>query len=115
MGNLASKQCTACKTGTSALARSEITPLLAQLRGWEVIDDHHLRKNWTFPDFAGALEFVNRVGDLAEREDHHPDLSFSWGKARVELWTHKVNGLTENDFIMAAKIDELPPARPRTQ
>jgi 4a-hydroxytetrahydrobiopterin dehydratase len=108
MGKLATKKCTACEAGTSALSRSDITPLLGQLRGWEVVDSHHLRKDWTFPDFAAALRFVNRVGEVAEREAHHPDIYLSWGKARIELWTHKVNGLTENDFIVAAKIDELP-------
>lgn len=108
MSDLAKKRCTSCEGGTAALSRGDITPLLAQLRGWEVIDNHHLRKSWTFPDFKSALEFVNRVGELAERENHHPDLYLSWGKARVETWTHNVNGLTQNDFILAAKIDELP-------
>ncbi len=108
MSNLASKKCVACEGGTTALSQAPIASFLGQLRGWEVIDNHHLRKNWTFPDFESALAFVNEVGELAEREEHHPDLYLSWGKARVELWTHKVNGLTENDFIMAAKIDELP-------
>jgi 4a-hydroxytetrahydrobiopterin dehydratase len=107
MGDLANKQCVPCRTATAALSPSETTSLLGRLRGWEVIDNHHLRKSWKFPDFQSALEFVNRVGELAEREDHHPDICFSWGKARVELWTHKVNGLTENDFVMAAKIDEV--------
>ncbi len=113
MTSLATKKCTECETGTTALSRNQITPLLGQLRGWEVTDKSHLRKSWSFPDFNSALEFVNRVGELSERENHHPDLYFSWGKAQVELWTHKVNGLTENDFILAAKIDELPRSQKR--
>ena len=106
MSKLTNQKCAPCQIATSALAPNAITPLLGQLRDWEVIDNHHLRKSWTFPDFRTALEFVNRVGEIAEREDHHPDIYFSWGKARVELWTHKVDGLTENDFVVAAKFDE---------
>lgn len=74
---------------------------------WTVVDGHHLRREYKFPDFVGALAFVNRVGALAEDNGHHPDLYFTWGKAAVELHTHAVNGLTETDFILAAKIDEL--------
>lgn len=75
--------------------------------GWEVVSDHHLRKTFEFDDFVGALEFVNRVGELAEEEGHHPDLHLTWGEATVELWTHAIDGLSDNDFIMAAKIEEL--------
>ncbi len=74
---------------------------------WTVLDGHHLRRNYTFSDFTGALEFVNRVGALAEDNGHHPDLYLTWGKASIELYTHAVNGLTETDFILAAKIDQL--------
>jgi 4a-hydroxytetrahydrobiopterin dehydratase len=107
MSNLSNRKCVACDSGTAPLSRIETKPLFEQLRGWEVIDNHHLRKSLSFKDFRSALEFVNRVGELAEREGHHPDLYLSWGKARIELWTHKVNGLTESDFVMAAKIDAL--------
>jgi len=69
--------------------------------------EHHLRREYKFPDFATALEFVNRVGALAEEQGHHPDILLAWGKAEITLWTHKVDGLTESDFIMAAKIDRL--------
>jgi len=84
-----------------------VTALLRQLRNWEVVNEHHLSKCYKFPDFAAALRFVNRVGDLAEREGHHPDLHLSWGRVRVEIWTQQVDGLTESDFVLAAKIDEL--------
>ena len=72
-----------------------------------MIDNHHLIKRFTFEDFQQALNFVNRVGAIAEAEDHHPDICFGWGRVEVTTWTHKVNGLTENDFILAAKIDEI--------
>jgi 4a-hydroxytetrahydrobiopterin dehydratase len=74
---------------------------------WNVIEGHHLEREFKFPDFAQALAFVNRVGALAEEQGHHPDILLAWGKAGITLWTHKVNGLTESDFIMAAKIDRL--------
>lgn len=87
------------------MGRGEIEKLAKELRGWEVVNDHHLRKAYTFEDFAAALRFVNSVGRLAEEQGHHPDICFGWGKAEVTIWTHKVNGLTESDFILAAKID----------
>jgi 4a-hydroxytetrahydrobiopterin dehydratase len=74
---------------------------------WQVIDEHHLHREWTLPDFRQALAFVNRIGELAEAEGHHPDIYLAYGKVRVTLWTHKINGLHENDFILAAKIDRL--------
>jgi len=77
------------------------------LDGWEVIDQHHLRKTLKFTDFREALEFVNRVGKLAEEQGHHPDICFGWGRAEITIWTHKIDGLTESDFILAAKIDQL--------
>jgi 4a-hydroxytetrahydrobiopterin dehydratase len=75
---------------------------------WDVINEHHLTKTFKFPDFLKALDFVNRVGAIAEQEGHHPDLHLSWGKVGVETWTHKIDGLTESDFILAAKIDQIP-------
>jgi 4a-hydroxytetrahydrobiopterin dehydratase len=92
-----------------ALSRAELTPLLQQLRGWIVVEDHHLSKTLSLPDFRAALTFVNQVGELAEQEGHHPNLHLSWGKVGIEIWTHKVDGLTESDFILAAKIDQLTP------
>jgi 4a-hydroxytetrahydrobiopterin dehydratase len=78
-----------------------------QLSGWEVELEHHLKKNYGFSNFAEALKFVNRVGELAEEQGHHPDICFGWGKVEVTIWTHKIDGLTESDFILAAKIDKL--------
>lgn len=106
MSELASKSCVPCKGGTPPLTRQEIAPLIAQVEGWEVVEDHHLRGTFRFKDFKGALEFVNRVGAIAEQEGHHPDICFGWGKATIEIWTHKINGLTESDFILAAKVNE---------
>lgn len=84
-----------------------IKELLGQVEGWEAIEDHHLRKEFRFQDYAQTLDFVNRVGALAEEQNHHPDIWFTWGKARIEIHTHKINGLTQSDFVLAAKIDRL--------
>ncbi|HEX5889649.1 MAG TPA: 4a-hydroxytetrahydrobiopterin dehydratase [Pyrinomonadaceae bacterium] len=89
------------------LTAAEIEPLLAQLNGWEVVLQHHLKKNYGFSNFAEALAFVNRVGEVAEEQGHHPDICFGWGKVEVTIWTHKIDGLTESDFILAAKLDQL--------
>src|SRR5919112_3006822 len=101
MESLSSKKCVPC------LTEEEIAPLLGQLDGWRAVDEHHLHKAYKFTNFAEALDFVNRVGRVAEREGHHPDISFGWGYARLEIYTHAVGGLTESDFILAAKIDEV--------
>ena len=81
--------------------------LMEQLDGW-MFEQGHLAKSYTFNDFAGALEFVNRIGTIAEEQGHHPDIYMTWGKVSVEIWTHKIDGLTESDFILAAKFDEVP-------
>jgi 4a-hydroxytetrahydrobiopterin dehydratase len=107
MAELAEKKCQRCDDGVPPLSAEEINPLLEQVSGWEVVENHHLRKQFKFPDFSQALDFVNRVGAVAEAEDHHPDIFLSWGRAEIKIWTHKVNGLTENDFILAAKIDRV--------
>lgn len=107
MSELSSKQCVPCRGGVPPLTAEEIQPLLAQLNGWEVVSQHHLKKNYAFSNFAEALKFVNRVGELAEEQGHHPDICFGWGKVEVTIWTHKIDGLTESDFILAAKIDQL--------
>jgi 4a-hydroxytetrahydrobiopterin dehydratase len=106
--SLAQKHCVPCRGGVPPLKGAELETLKAQVTGWEVVDEHHLSKTYTFPDFQKALDFVNRAGAIAEEQGHHPDLYLSWGKARVEIWTHKINGLTESDFILAAKIDQIP-------
>jgi 4a-hydroxytetrahydrobiopterin dehydratase len=107
MPELCDLKCVPCQGGVPPLADEEIDRLKAQLDDWEVVDGHHLRKGLSFPDFAAALAYVNRVGTLAEAEGHHPDLHLSWGAVGIELWTHKIDGLTESDFILAAKIDRL--------
>lgn len=104
---LSEKDCVPCRGGVPPLTRDEIEPLLAQVRGWRVVNDHHIEKSYDFPDFKTALSFTNRVGAIAEEQGHHPDIRLSWGKVAVEIWTHKIDGLTESDFILAAKIDEL--------
>lgn len=106
MNTLAQKDCVPCKGGVPPLSRDQIAPLLNQLSGWNVERDHHLAKTYKFPDFVKALEFVNRVGKLAEQQNHHPDIYLAWGKVRLEIWTHKIDGLTESDFVFAAKTDQ---------
>ena len=106
MSELAKKDCVPCKGGVPPLKGGAIPALLAQLDGWEVVDEHHLRKTYAFKDFVQALAFVNRVGAVAEEQGHHPDIHLTWGSVRLEIWTHKINGLTESDFIFAAKSDE---------
>ena len=86
---------------------AEVGRLLKELSGWAAAGEHHLRKKYEFKNFAASLEFVNRVGRLAEEQGHHPDICFGWGYAEITIWTHKIDGLTESDFILAAKIDEL--------
>ncbi|HTV60055.1 MAG TPA: 4a-hydroxytetrahydrobiopterin dehydratase [Verrucomicrobiae bacterium] len=107
MSRLADKKCSPCKGGVPPLAGKELETLLNEVPQWKVIDGHHLVRAFSFPDFAQALAFVNKVGAVAEDQGHHPDITLSWGKAIVTTWTHKIDGLTESDFILAAKIDRL--------
>ena len=107
MSELSSRQCIPCRGGVPPLQGDEITTFLNQLNGWEVVNEHHLKKIYRFADFREAQLFVHRVGDLAEQQGHHPDICFGWGQAEITIWTHKINGLTESDFILAAKIDQL--------
>ena len=112
MPELASKTCVPCRGGVPPLKGKELAEIHKQLphsAHWRVIDEHHIMRAFAFPDFKQALEFVNRVGNLAEEQGHHPDILLTWGKAEIKLWTHKIDGLTESDFIMAAKIDRLSP------
>lgn len=105
---LINKPCVPCQGGVPPLTADEILPLMKQLDdGWTVVEDHHLEKTFTFPDFKNALDFVNRVGELAESEGHHPDIQLGWGRAVLKIWTHKIDGLTESDFILAAKTDRI--------
>lgn len=106
MSNKLSEQhCVPCRGGVPPLSQSEIETLAGQVEGWRVIENHHLRKDFKFKNFAAALRFVNMVGEIAEREGHHPDVSFGWGYAEIKIYTHTINGLTESDFILAAKIN----------
>ena len=107
MTDLASKKCIPCSGAVPALKGGEITPLLAQLDGWQAVDEHHLTKSYTFPNFVEALAYVNKVGDVAEAEGHHPDIYFTWGKVRIDIMTHAIDGLSESDFILAAKVDQI--------
>jgi len=104
--SLAEKHCVPCRGGVPPLAGAELDRLRAQLPDWQVAGGHHLERTFTFPDFRSALDFVNRAGAIAEAEGHHPDLYLAWGKVGVKTWTHKIDGLTESDFILAAKIEE---------
>ena len=106
--DLTLKKCVPCRGGIPPLKGSAIQDLLGVLgNGWIVINEHHLEKEYKFCAFADALVFTNKVGALAEMEGHHPDVYLAWGKVRLTLWTHKIDGLTESDFIFAAKADPL--------
>ena len=107
MEDLAAKRCVPCHGGVPRLEADEIARLAAEVAAWEVIDSHHLLRRYEFPNFRRALEFVNRVGELAEAEGHHPDARFGWGYCELVIYTHAIDGLTESDFILAAKIDRL--------
>ena len=108
MSDLADKTCIPCRGGVPVLEGAELAALHDQLApGWEVVDEHHLTKAFTFPDFVRALAFTNRIGGMAEQQAHHPDIHLAWGVVRVEIWTHKIDGLTESDFVFAAKAEKL--------
>ncbi len=110
MRELASRQCVPCRGGVPPLTPEQIRPLHQELdSGWDVVDHHHLTREYRFQNFKEALDFVNRVGEMAEEQGHHPDLYLAWGRVRVEVWTHKIDGLTESDLIFAAKCDTLYP------
>ena len=105
---LAKRECTPCEKKQPPLEPQAIATLSQQLNaGWTVANQHHLEKEYTFDDFRGALEFTKRVGEVAEKENHHPDIFLAWGKVRLKIWTHNIDGLSENDFILAAKADEV--------
>lgn len=105
MPGLAERSCVPCKGGVPPLGEAEIRPLIEQLEGWTVQDNHHLEKTYKLANFSQALDLVNRIGAIAEEQNHHPDLYLAWGKVGVKIWTHKINGLTESDFVFAAKCD----------
>ena len=108
MSELAKKRCVPCRGGVPALKGDQIKSLLAELGGdWQAVDEHHLEKEYQFKDFVTALSFTNAVGEIAEEEEHHPDIYLTWGKVGLKIWTHKIDGLTESDFILAAKADQV--------
>lgn len=109
MGQLSAKTCVPCTIGAAPLAQEQRESLLAEIDPqWRVVDGHHLERAFAFDDFRGPLAFTVRVGELAEEQGHHPDIYLSWGRVVVTIWTHKIDGLTESDFVLAAKIDEVP-------
>ena len=107
MSDLAAKTCVPCRGDVPPLKGKELSSLAAQVPEWEVVEEHHLRRRFRFKNFRESLGFVNRVGELAEEQGHHPDVTFGWGYAEVTVWTHKIDGLTESDFVFAAKVDAL--------
>ena len=107
MSELASRKCVPCKGGVPPLKGEALQTLQRQVEGWNVVEEHHLFKSFKFPDFSKALDFVNKVGAIAEEQGHHPIITLAWGKAEITIYTHKINGLTESDFILAAKIDTI--------
>ena len=107
MSELAERQCVPCRGGVPPMKGEQINDMSSQLPDWQVVNDHHLQRSYRFTDFRESLNFVNRVGELAEEQGHHPDICFGWGKADITIWTHKIDGLTESDFVLAAKIDKL--------
>lgn len=105
---LAERELVPSKGGDEPLSGEALNKLHAQLgNGWQVVDGHHLEKRYEFDDFAQALAFTNRVGELAERANHHPEICLSWGYAEMTIWTHSIGGLHEADFVFAAKADDL--------
>lgn len=103
---LTEKQCVPCEGGVDPLGAEDIKRYAKQVPAWEVVEDHHLKRSLKFPNFEKALGFVNEVGRIAEAEQHHPEIHFGWGHAEIEVFTHAIDGLHENDFIVAAKIEE---------
>ncbi len=107
MTDLAAKTCVPCRGGVPPLKGAALEELSRQLTTWKIVNEHHITRGFTFPDFRAALSFVDKVGALAEEQGHHPDIYLAWGKAEITIWTHKIDGLTESDFVLAAKIDRL--------
>jgi 4a-hydroxytetrahydrobiopterin dehydratase len=105
--SLAEKTCVPCKGGVPPLKGEALNALRAELPDWVVVEEHHLHKAFRFPDFKTALDFVNRAGAIAEEQAHHPDILLAWGKVEITIYTHKISGLTESDFVLGAKIDRL--------
>jgi 4a-hydroxytetrahydrobiopterin dehydratase len=107
MTELADKKCVPCRGDIPPLKGQVLADLRKLVPEWNMVEEHQIVREFSFPDFRSALTLVNRVGELAELEGHHPDVFLAWGKVQITLWTHKIKGLSESDFIMAAKIDRL--------
>ena len=108
MSDLAEKSCVPCRGGVPPVKGEELVSLQARLGGeWQVIQEHHLERTYAFTDFRQALDFTIKVGEMAEEQDHHPDIYLTWGEVKITIWTHKIDGLTESDFVFAAKADVL--------
>ena len=105
--NLADKTCVPCRGDSPALREAEVEELRRQIPGWEVVENHHLYREFLFGNFREALAFVNQTGAVAEAQGHHPNIDFTWGRVGVKVFTHVIDGLTENDFILAAKISQI--------
>lgn len=106
MNTLADKECVPCRGGVAPLRGERLDDLIDQLGGdWKVVNGRQLEKEYSFADFREALAFTNRVGQVAESQGHHPDIFLAWGRVRLTIWTHKIDGLSESDFILAAKAD----------
>ena len=109
MADLASKTCVPCRGGVPPLEGEQLRHFESEVPGWQAVKGHHIHRAFTFPDFVSALAFVNKVGNVAEQQGHHPNIFLTWGKVEIDIWTHKIDGLTESDFILAAKISKLAP------
>ncbi|MBJ7449903.1 MAG: 4a-hydroxytetrahydrobiopterin dehydratase [Parachlamydiales bacterium] len=107
MASLSQKKCAPCHSQEGKFNQNQIKDYIELVPDWSLIDNHHIQRSYKFKNFADALTFVNKIGVIAEQEGHHPDIEFGWGKVKIILWTHSVNGLSENDFILAAKFNEL--------
>ncbi len=108
MADLASMNCVPCRGGVPPAHGEDLQQLHERLGpSWRVVEEHHLEKDYSFDDFAAALDFVDRISAIAEEQGHHPDICFGWGYASVKIYTHKIDGLVESDFILAAKIDQM--------
>ena len=107
MTELADKTCEPCRGGVPPLTPGQQAKLLAELNGWDIIDGHHLLRDYKFDNFVQALAFTNSAGTIAEEQGHHPEITVGWGHAQVVIWTHKIDGLTTSDFVLAAKLDRI--------
>jgi 4a-hydroxytetrahydrobiopterin dehydratase len=107
MGKFSQQKCLPCSAGTPPLKGEELKKSLCEIEGWSLVQEKQIEKEFRFKNFKEALDFTNEVGKIAESEGHHPDLLLSWGKVKIMLMTHKIKGLSQNDFILASKIDDL--------